>query len=159
MLARDDEFFMREALKEARKAFEEDEVPVGALMVYNGTVIGRAHNQREKLNDPTAHAEMIAITQAAEALGSWRLTDVVCYVTLEPCLMCAGAMVNARVKRLVYATADPKAGACGSLFDIPNDKRLNHRIEVLKGICENESSQLLKEFFAGKRKRDLRSEI
>lgn len=143
--------YMQEALKEAERALADDEVPVGAVIVHNGRVIGRAHNQKERLHDPTAHAEMIAITQAAEALGSWRLAKAVMYVTLEPCPMCAGALVQSRLPVLVYGAKDPKAGACGSLFNIAQDKRLNHQIEVIPGIMEDECRIILKEFFTKQR--------
>ena len=119
-----DQAYMAEALNEAMKAFDADEVPVGAIIVHGGKIIGRAHDQRELLNDPTAHAEMIAITQAASALESWRLDDCTMYVTLEPCVMCAGAIVLARLPRLVYGAPNPKAGAVGTLYDIPRDARL-----------------------------------
>jgi len=148
----DDESRMRAALKEARRALEDDEVPVGAIVVHEGRVIGRAHNQRERLKDPTAHAEMIALTQAAAALESWRLDGAVLYVTLEPCLMCAGALVNARVKRVVYGAKDPRAGACGSIYNVGIDARLNHRFEVAGGVLEGECAELLREFFAKKRR-------
>jgi tRNA(adenine34) deaminase len=143
--------YMQEALKEAERALADDEVPVGAVIVHNGRIIGRAHNQKERLHDPTAHAEMIAITQAAEALGSWRLAKAVMYVTLEPCPMCAGALVQARLPVLVYGAKDPKAGACGSLFNIVQDKRLNHQIEIIPGIMEDECRIILKEFFTKQR--------
>jgi len=146
-----DERFMRMALREAQAAAAKDEVPVGAVIVKDGRVIGRAHNMRETLNDPTAHAEMIAITQAAEALSAWRLEGAVCYVTVEPCPMCAGALMLARVSRLVYAAADPKAGACGTLYNIVQDERLNHRMELTVGVLADESRLLLQEFFARKR--------
>lgn len=138
---------MAEALKEAHRAAEEGEVPVGAVIVQGQRLIARAHNQRETLNDPTAHAEMIALTQASAALGRWRLTDTTVYVTLEPCAMCAGAMVLARVGRLVYGSRDPKAGACGSVYDIVRDPKLNHRVEVTEGVLKEEASGLLSEFF------------
>src|SRR5688572_15337386 len=128
--APDDAHFMGLVLREAARALDEDEVPVGAVIVAGGKIVGKAHNQRETLRDPTAHAEMIALTQAAEALESWRLDQATIYVTLEPCPMCAGALVNARIGRLVYGTRDPKAGACGSLYDIVRDPRLNHRVPV-----------------------------
>ena len=147
-----DERFMEIALREAQAAAAKDEVPVGACIVKDGRIIGRAHNMRETLTDPTAHAEMIAITQASEALSSWRLEGAVCYVTLEPCPMCAGALVLARVSRLVYATADPKAGACGTLYNIVQDERLNHRMELKAGVLADQSRTLLQEFF--RRKRD-----
>lgn len=142
---------MSEALKEARKAFEADEVPVGAVIVHDGRVIARAHNQIKLLKDPTAHAEMIAITQAASHLANERLTDTELYVTIEPCAMCAGAMVLGRVKRLVYGAADPKTGASGSVFDITSSRKLNHRVSVKKGVMEEECSALMKEFFVSKR--------
>lgn len=143
---------MREALKEAIKAFDADEVPVGAIIAYKGEIIGRAHNQIKMLKDPTAHAEIIAITQAANFLQNERLVDCVMYSTLEPCSMCAGAMVLSRIESLVYAAKDPKTGAHDSAFRILNNKKLNHRIKVKKGILENEASSLMKEFFRGKRK-------
>ena len=146
------EAYMRLAIDEAKAALEADEVPVGAVIVHHGRVIAIAHNQRETLNDPTAHAEMIAITQAAQSLQSWRLEDCALYVTLEPCSMCAGAIVQARIPVLVYGAADPKAGACRSLFRIVSDARLNHQAEVVVGILESECSVLLKEFFASKRR-------
>ena len=148
-----DEFYMREALREAKKAFQRDEVPVGAIIIYKGSIIARAHNQIRMLKDPTAHAEMIAITQAAGHLKNERLIDCLMYVTIEPCSMCAGALVLARINKLVYATDDPKAGACGSVINLVNHKKLNHRIEVSKGILEDESILLLKEFFRKKRGR------
>ncbi len=143
---------MKAALREAVKAADEGEVPVGAVVVHAGKVIGRAHNQRECLKDPTAHAEMIALTQAAEALGRWRLDGATLYVTLEPCLMCAGALVNGRVERVVFGAADPKAGACGSLYQVGLDSRLNHRFDVEGGLLEEECGAILREFFKGKRK-------
>lgn len=148
-----DAIYMAEALKEAKKAFECDEVPVGAIIVHSGRVIGRAHNQIKLLKDPTAHAEMIALTQAASFLGNERLLNTTVYVTIEPCAMCAGAMVLGRVKRLVYGADDPKTGAAGSVFNIVNNKKLNHKIAVKKGVLENECSGLLKEFFKKKRKK------
>lgn len=144
---------MRLALAEARAALEVDEVPVGAVIVHRDQVIAAAHNQREMLHDPTAHAEMIAITQAAESLGDWRLDDCTLYVTLEPCPMCAGAVVQARLTRLVFGAFDPKAGACGSLYSIVLDKRLNHQVEVVSRVLEVECAELLRDFFAQKRLR------
>ena len=141
------------ALEEARAAVAADEVPVGAVIVsLKQGVIARAHNQREMLRDPTAHAEMIAITQAAEALNSWRLEDCLLYVTLEPCPMCAGAIVLARLPMLVYGTADPKAGACDSLYQITSDPRLNHRCQVVRGVLAEQCGAILSQFFAGKRR-------
>jgi len=154
MLKRNDEYYMGLALKEAEAAFEEDEVPVGAVVVCNGEVIGRAHNQRERLLDPTAHAEMIAITQAASYLQNWRLTGCTLYVTIEPCSMCAGALVLARVDRLVYGADDPKAGACGSLLNIVNKPELNHRVEVTPGVRADECSEIMSRFFQSRRTRD-----
>ncbi|NMB39208.1 MAG: tRNA adenosine(34) deaminase TadA [Firmicutes bacterium] len=146
-------FFMEQALLEAEKALEIDEVPIGAVIVYEGKIIGRGYNQRETLNDPTAHAEIIAIRRAAQNLGTWRLTNTEIYVTLEPCAMCAGAIVNARIHSLIYGAEDPKAGAVSSLMNIVQDKRLNHQVEVIKGIHENACSRLLKDFFSDLRKR------
>ena len=138
---------MNEALKEAQAAGRAGEVPIGAVLVQADNIVARAHNQREMLNDPTAHAEMIALTQASAAAGRWRLTDMTMYVTLEPCVMCAGALVLARVGRLVYGARDPKAGACGSIYDIVSDARLNHRLPVTEGVLREEASELLQEFF------------
>ncbi|HLJ96243.1 MAG TPA: tRNA adenosine(34) deaminase TadA [Gemmataceae bacterium] len=147
-------YHMEMALEEAGLAASEDEVPVGAVIVsLQKGVIGRAHNQRELLHDPTAHAEMIAITQAAQALGSWRLDGCVLYVTLEPCPMCAGAIVQARLPLLVYGAADPKAGACDTLYRIPSDPRLNHRAQVLGGVLADRCATILSSFFAAKRRR------
>ncbi len=146
------EYYMREALKEAAKAFDADEVPVGAIIVHKGKIIARAHNQIKMLKDPTAHAEIIAITQAANFLQSERLLDCTMYSTLEPCSMCAGAMVLSRIKNLIYAAKDTKTGAHESVFKILNNKKLNHRIKVKKGILKNEAASLMKEFFYGKRK-------
>lgn len=152
LLNPDDESYMRLALREAERAFEAGEVPVGALVVHKGRVIGKGFNQREKLEDPTAHAEMLAITAAAQELNSWRLEDCTLYVTLEPCPMCAGAIVNARVKRVVFGAADPKAGACGSLMNVVQDARLNHRAELVCGVLAQETGAILKEFFRTRRK-------
>jgi tRNA(adenine34) deaminase len=144
---------MEMALAEAEAAAAEDEVPIGAVVVsFQRGVIGRAHNQREQLLDPTAHAEMIAITQAAQALRSWRLEDCALYVTLEPCPMCAGAIVLARLPLLVYGTTDPKAGACETLYRITSDPRLNHRAQVVSGVLADPCAAVLSEFFAGKRR-------
>jgi len=142
---------MQEALRLARAALAEDEVPVGCVIVHEGRAVGRAHNQRETLRDPTAHAEMIAITQAADALGSWRLTGCTLYVTLEPCAMCAGAMVLARIDRLVYGATDPKAGAVASVFRLVDEPRLNHRIAVTAGVRAQDCGAILSEFFRAKR--------
>jgi tRNA(adenine34) deaminase len=142
---------MRQALDQARAAFEKNEVPVGAVVVHEERVIAQAYNQREALNDPTAHAEMIAITQAAEALGSWRLSDCTLYVTLEPCPMCAGAIVQARLPTVLFGAADPKGGGCQSLYAITNDERLNHRSVVIGGVLEHECGTILTEFFQKQR--------
>jgi tRNA(adenine34) deaminase len=147
----DDERYMQTALREARRALEEDEVPVGAVIVHEGRVIGRAHNQRERLKDPTAHAEMVAITQAAAALENWRLENTTLYVTLEPCLMCAGAIVNARIPRVVFGAPDERFGACGSLYQVGRDTRLNHEFELVGGVLVGECAAILQEFFSGKR--------
>ncbi len=147
-----DEIYMSEALKEAQTAFEKDEVPVGAVIVHDGRIIARTHNQIVMLRDPTAHAEMIAITQAAAYLKSERLLDCSVYATIEPCSMCAGAMVLARVKRIIYGAKDPKTGACGSVFNIANSKKLNHRIKVTGGVLGKDCAALLTEFFRKQRK-------
>ena len=143
--------FMRRALQQAELAFEMDEVPVGAIIVHQGNVIAEAHNQREMLNDPTAHAEMIAITQAAETLGSWRLLDCTLYVTLEPCPMCAGAIVQSRIPTVIYGTSDPKGGACETLYHITSDIRLNHQAVVIGGVLQPECSTILQGFFRKQR--------
>ena len=149
--AASDERYMRIALAEARAALEHGDVPIGAVIVSRDDIIARAHNQKELLKDPTAHAEIIALTQAAAALGAWRLTGCTAYVTLEPCVMCAGALVQARIARLVYGADDPKSGACVSLYRIPEDERLNHRIEVVSGVLADECAEVLREFFRAKR--------
>ncbi|HHL40386.1 MAG TPA: nucleoside deaminase [Deltaproteobacteria bacterium] len=148
----EDSRFMAEALRLARKAARMGEVPVGAVVVREGEIIGRGYNRRETAADPTAHAEIVALRRAARKLGGWRAAGTVLYVTLEPCLMCIGAVVLARVERLVFGAFDPKAGACGSLYDIPADRRLNHRVQVTGGVLGDESGTLLREFFAGLRK-------
>jgi len=147
---------MQEALKEAKNALKEDEVPIGAVIVYKDKIIGRAHNQVERLKDPTAHAEMLAITSATNSLNTKWLNDASLYVTIEPCSMCAGALVLARVKNLIYGADDPKAGGCGSITDIANNKSLNHRIKVQKGILKKECGYLLTQFFKNKRKQNKR---
>jgi len=147
----DDEKWMREAMRLAERAAEAGEVPVGAVIVKEGRVLGRSGNQVEALRDATAHAEMIAITQAAEALDNWRLEGATVYVTLEPCAMCAGAMVLSRVSRIVYGADDPIAGACGSVFNVVGEKRLNHRIPVVKGVQAEACGALLKAFFRSRR--------
>ena len=143
-----DELHMRTALAAAERATLSGEVPVGAVVVVRGEVIAVAHNQRETKNDPTAHAEIVALRSAAAALSSWRLVDADLYVTMEPCPMCAGAIVNARVRRLVYGCDDPKAGAVRTLFQLLDDQRLNHRVEVVPGVLGLESAALLKSFFS-----------
>ncbi len=142
---------MRQALTQATLAFEADEVPVGAVVVRDGRIIGQAFNGRENLNDPTAHAEMIAITQAAAAVGDWRLENCTLYVTLEPCPMCAGAILLARIPHVVFGATDPKAGAVVSLYQLLNDGRLNHAANVLGGVLARDCGQLLTSFFAAKR--------
>jgi len=142
---------MAEALALAREAGARGEVPVGAVAVLDGRVVGRGANARESARDPTAHAELIAIQEAARALGRWRLTGVALYVTLEPCAMCAGAMVLARIDRLVYGASDPKAGAAGSLLDLSSDPRLNHRFPVERGVLADECGELLRAFFQARR--------
>lgn len=146
-----DEYFMRLALREAERAPEHDDVPIGAVVVHEGEVIGAGHNERELRSDPTAHAEAIAVREAARSLGSWRVLDAVLYVTLEPCAMCAGAVVLARLARVVYGTADPKAGAAGSVLDVLGEPRLNHRPEVAGGLLAAECAALLHGFFGDRR--------
>ncbi len=146
-----DRHWMTEAIALARRALESEDVPVGAVVVRDQRVIGRGFNQRERLQDPTAHAEMIALTAAAAEVGHWRLQDCTMYVTLEPCPMCAGALVLARVRRLVFGTWDAKSGACGSLYDIPRDLRLNHQLEVTGGVLADQCLRLLQDFFRQRR--------
>lgn len=144
---KDDQYFMREALREAKKALAIDEVPIGCVIVHNNEIIARAHNQREKLNDPTAHAEMIAITQASAHLETWRLEDTTLFCTLEPCPMCAGALVLSRIKKVVYGAKDPKGGACESHLNIPRYSHWNHQVEIVSGVMEFECGQILSDFF------------
>ena len=146
-----DEQFMRKAIDAAHIAEDNGDVPIGAVIVYRNQVVGRAWNQREQLTDPTAHAEIIALTQAATFMESWRLHGCTIYVTLEPCPMCAGALVLGRLDRLVFGCDDPKAGACGSLYDIVRDDRLNHRLEVTSGVLANDCAALLQTFFQARR--------
>jgi tRNA(adenine34) deaminase len=146
-----DEYYMRLALREAERATEHDDVPVGAVVVKDGEVIGAAHNERELRNDPTAHAETLALRQASQTLGSWRVLDSVMYVTLEPCTMCAGAIVLSRIPRVVFAASDPKAGAAGSVLDLLNVPELNHRPQVAGGLLAQEAGDMLRGFFAGRR--------
>jgi len=147
MAENQDEKWMRVALQEASLALKKKEVPVGAVVVYRDKIIGRGHNQTETLNDPTAHAEILAIGAAANYLNSWRLSEAVLYVTLEPCAMCAGAIVLARIKKLVFGAFDPKAGACGSLYNLVQDGRLNHQVEVVPEVLKEDCSGLLQTFF------------
>lgn len=142
-----DHHFMRLALEKATMAPAIGEVPIGAVLVQQGRVLASAHNLREGLQNPTAHAEMLVITEAAAQLKSWRLTDTTLYVTLEPCAMCTGAIINSRIVRLVFGAWDPKAGACGSLFNIPSERRLNHQVEVIGGVLEADCQRILQAFF------------
>ncbi len=146
-------FYMKEALKEARDAALMNEVPIGAVIVHDGQIIGRGHNMRERYQDVTYHAEILAINEANQALRSWRLENCELYVTLEPCIMCSGAIINARIPRVYYGAADPKAGAVHSLYQLMNDQRLNHQVEVHAGIMEETCQQLLKDFFRAIRRR------
>ena len=151
--AEDDVRFMREAIEEARKAASLREVPIGAVIVRNGEIIGRGHNLRETMRDPTAHAEILAIRQASERLNAWRLLDCTLYVTLEPCPMCAGAILQSRIARVVYGTDDPKAGCAGTLMNLLQDRRFNHRTEVTSDVLRSECSELLTGFFRALRNR------
>jgi len=146
-----DEYFMRLALREAEQAPGHEDVPIGAVVVRDGEVLAAAHNERELRQDPTAHAEILALREAARAVGSWRVLDAAIYVTLEPCAMCAGAIVLARVARLVFGATDPKAGACGSVLDVTGEARLNHRPQVAGDLLAPESGELLSSFFASRR--------
>jgi tRNA(adenine34) deaminase len=146
-----DEYFMRLALREAARALEHDDVPIGAVIVKEGELIGAGHNERELRADPTAHAEMIALRAAAVALGSWRVLDAVIYVTLEPCAMCAGALVLSRIPRVVFGASDPKAGAAGSVLNVLDMPQLNHRPACQGGLLAEDSAALLREFFASRR--------
>lgn len=145
--------FMREALKEAKKAAAKDETPIGAVIIREGRIIARGHNEKERKGDATLHAEMTAIKKASRKLGDWRLNECDMYVTLEPCAMCAGALIQSRVRKLYIGAMDPKAGAVGSVMNIPGEERFNHRVEVVEGILEEECSELLKDFFAELRRR------
>jgi tRNA(adenine34) deaminase len=146
-----DEHFMRLAIREAERALEHEDVPIGAVIAHQGELLAAAHNERELRQDPTAHAELLALREAARALGSWRVLDSVMYVTLEPCAMCAGALVLARVPRVVFGAYDPKAGACGSVLDVLAEPRLNHRPALAGGLVAGECGALLSEFFASRR--------
>ncbi len=150
-----DEKWMREALAEAAKAASEGEVPIGAVAISRDEIVGRAHNVRERTNNPLGHAELLLIEQLARGAGSWRLDEIEIYVTCEPCLMCAGAMLQARIPRCVYGCADPKAGAVGTLYDVSNDPRLNHRIEVVRGVLAEECGRALSAFFRKVRKGEI----
>jgi tRNA(adenine34) deaminase len=153
MLKNDDKDIelMQEALREAEIAYSHQEVPIGVVVVYQNKIIARAHNRKEELQDPTAHAEILALQQTARYLGSWHLEDIDLYVTLEPCPMCSYAMLQARIKRLIFGTPDPKAGAAGSIINIIQDKRFNHQIEVVSGVLEKECSLILQKFFQERR--------
>ena len=146
-----DEYFMRLALREAEAALAHDDVPIGAVVVRDGELVGAGHNERELRQDPTAHAEVLALREASRAIGSWRMLDCVLYVTLEPCAMCAGAIVLGRVPRIVYGCTDPKAGAAGSVLDVLAEPRLNHRPDVAGGLLADECAGLLRAFFASRR--------
>ena len=146
--------FMQMALEQARLAPARGEVPIGAVLVLDGQVLAQVHNLREMWQDPTAHAEVVAIREAATRLGTWRLTDTALYVTVEPCSMCAGAIIQSRISRLVFGARDPKAGACGSVFNLPDERRLNHRVQVVGGVMEQESQELMQTFF-----RNLRDDV
>ncbi|TDT51942.1 tRNA adenosine(34) deaminase TadA [Fonticella tunisiensis] len=146
------EYYMSMAIEEAKKAYILDEVPVGAVIVRNGNIIAKAHNLRETLKDALAHAEILAIREACRVLNGWRLIGCDIYVTLEPCPMCAGAMVNSRINRVIFGAYDPRAGACGSLYNIANDTKLNHRVEIVSGVLEDECKGLLQAFFKEKRR-------
>src|SRR5213080_179196 len=154
----DDADYMRHALDEARLAAAAGEVPIGAVLVIDGTVVARAHNRREVWQDPTAHAELIAIREASAYLRAWRLVGSTLYVTMEPCAMCIGAVVLARVERVVFGVWDPKAGACGSVLNIP-EERLNHRVQIVGGVLEQESCELLQQFFKGLREKNSALEV
>lgn len=152
-----DQSFMREALSEAKIAFAKGEIPIGAVIVRKGQIIARSHNRREELADPTAHAEILVMREAGKTLGGWRLPDTTLYVTIEPCPMCAGALVQARVSRIVYGAPDSKAGAVASLYTIPVDERLNHRLEVTGGVLAEEAADIMRLFFKNRRKKQLNS--
>jgi tRNA(adenine34) deaminase len=152
-LSRDHSHWMKRALHEAAKARAKNEVPIGCVIVHNGTIIARSHNLRETSQDPAGHAELIAIRKAARKQGSWRLLDTVLYVTLEPCTMCMGAIILARIPTVVFGCFDPKGGAAGSLFDLSNDPRLNHQVKLVPRVLENECSTMLSDFFAELRTR------
>ena len=148
------DFYIKEALKEAQKAYDKGEAPIGAIIVKEGKIIARAHNLREKNNDPTAHAEILAIKKAAKKTSAWRLIDCDMYVTLEPCAMCAGAIIQSRIPRLFVGTMDPKAGAAGSIVNLFSESRFNHKVEVETGILAEECSKVLKDFFKSLREKN-----
>ena len=154
-LAARDELFMRSALREARRALEEDEVPVGAVVVREGRIVARAHNRPLHSNDPSAHAEVLALRRAGRKLGNYRLPDCTLYVTIEPCAMCAGAMVQGRLRRVVYGASDPKAGASGSALTVLNHPKLNHQVEIGSGVMAEDCASLLQEFFRRRRKKSI----
>jgi len=154
----DHEYFMQSALNEAQKAFEQSEVPIGAVIVHENKIIGRGYNRTIALKDATAHAEMLAITSAAEQMGDWRLEKTMLFSTIEPCTMCAGAAVLSRIDTIVYGAKDPKFGACGSIFNVPDEKKLNHRIEVISGVMEQEAAELMQLFFREVRKKKERTQ-
>lgn len=147
-----DEYFIKEALKEAKKAYSKGEIPVGAVIVLDGRIITKSHNKKETTFDPTAHAEILAIRTASKTLGSWRLTEATLYITKEPCVMCSGAIVHARIKRVVYGCDDPKGGGAVSLYKILQDSRLNHQVELKSGVLEEECRKILQDFFRELRK-------
>jgi tRNA(adenine34) deaminase len=148
------DYFMNKAILEAEKAYDMEEVPVGAVVVKDGKIIGKGFNQKESAKDATKHAEILAINEACKTLDTWRLTGCTMYVTLEPCAMCAGALVNSRIDKLIIGATDPKTGACGSIFNIVNEEKLNHRVKVKFGVMEDECSTMLKEFFRNLRSKD-----
>lgn len=151
-----EEIFMKEALKEGKKAYDEMEIPIGAVVVYNGEIIGRGHNRVEQEQNPLNHAELLAIEEASKVLNSWRLVDCDLYVTLEPCVMCSGALVYSRLRRVIFGAYDPKRGCCGSVETIPHMKELNHHVEIIGGILEEECLELIQSFFRDLRQRKAR---
>tara|TARA_B100000315_G_scaffold259093_1_gene313575 strand:- start:9002 stop:9514 length:513 start_codon:yes stop_codon:yes gene_type:complete len=159
LVTAEDKTYMKLALEEAARAVFHGEVPVGAVLVHNRTILAKVHNFREAWQDPTAHAEVVAIREAAEKLGTWRLTGACLYSTLEPCTMCAGTIIHARIERLVFGAEDAKAGACGSVFNILAEPRINHSVSVIGGICAQESHDMLQSFFRSRRKREALASI
>ncbi len=146
-----DKLFMEAAIREAERAFQEDEVPIGAVAVFDGKIIASNHNRKEQLRDPLAHAEMLVVSETSKKLERWRLTGVTLYVTIEPCLMCMGALIHSRIDRLVFGARDPKFGGAKSLYELGEDPRMNHRFEVVEGVMAEEAAQLMRSFFASKR--------